>query len=309
MENKYLLSILGSSVDTFYEADSYPEEGDFTHARLLGSCAGGCPLNVAAVVASKGLETKALDMLGKDDDTTPFLLKEMARLDIDSDNVLIKENVCNGKVAIINTGNNRTMFVVDPIRPPYEMDDKIQDLLNNATYIYSLMHMLNRSFKDMEPLLEAKRHGARIILDGSSKYDDSSRIKILYSLCDGLFINENDYERLKEHSPKDPRDILFENEGEFICVTHGSRGSTLYLKNQEIYAEAMKNIEVSDSTGAGDSFAGAFISGLLLGYDYEKTLRLATVNGAYACTNFGGLGGVASIDTLNKFAKEHNYEM
>ena len=31
---KYLLSILGSSVDYFYESDTYPVEGDFSHAVL-----------------------------------------------------------------------------------------------------------------------------------------------------------------------------------------------------------------------------------------------------------------------------------
>lgn len=309
MENNYFLPILGSSVDTFLEATSYPCEGDFTHAKYLGNSAGGCPFNVGAVVASKGVKVKAIDMLGKDDDTTPFLLNEMKRLNMDSEFVEIRENVVNGKVFIVNTGDNRTMFVVDPVRPPYDMNQNIQDLLDNATYIYSLMHMINRSFSTIEPLLEAKKKGAKVVLDGSSKYDDPSRVKILYSLADGMFINENDFERLKENSDGDPRDIIFANGGEFICLTKGSKGATLYLKDREIYEPAMKGVKVLDSTGAGDSFAGGFISGIMMGYGYEKALRLATANGAYACTNFGGLGGVSSIDTLIDFAKEHDYEI
>ena len=153
--DRYLLAILGSSVDSFYEADEYPQEGDFVHARFMGVSAGGCPFNVAAVVSGKGGDTRALDMLGKDDDSTEFLLNECQRLNINTANIQIKEGVSNGKVVIINTGINRSMFVVDPIRPAYEVDDKIQDLLNNATYIYSLMHMINRSLKDIEPLLSA----------------------------------------------------------------------------------------------------------------------------------------------------------
>ena len=123
---KYLLSVFGSSVDYFYESDTYPEEGDYSHARPLGISAGGCPLNVGAVCAAKGRRVIALDMLGKDDDTTDFLLSEMKRLHYETDNVQIKEGVSNGKVLIILTGEKRTMFVINPVRPPYKVDEKMR---------------------------------------------------------------------------------------------------------------------------------------------------------------------------------------
>ena len=305
----YLLSILGSSVDYFYEADSYPEEGDFSHARFSGISAGGCPLNVAAVAAAKGRSVKVLDMLGKDDDTTFFLLSEMKRLKLNTGNIIIRNGVRNGKVLIIITREKRTMFVIDPVRQAYEINEKITKLLNNATYIYSLMHMINRSFDSIEPLIQAKRNGARIIFDGTSKYDDPLRVKMLYELCDGLFINKTDYGRLEAASKDDPKKILFEKGAEFIIITDGAKGSTLYLKDSKIFMPAIKGIAVVDSTGAGDSFAGCFLSCLLSGMDYEKALKYATVNGAYACSIFGSLGGVSSYEQLEDFARRYNYEI
>ena len=306
---KYLLTVLGSSCDYFYDSDTYPAEGDFSHARYKGMMAGGCPLNVGVVCASKRVEVKAIDMLGTDDETTSFLLSELQKFNIDTTDIEIKKDVVNGKVVIILSGDKRTMFVVDPIRPYYLMDEHKQSLLNNATYIYSLMHILNRSFENIDPLLEAKRNGARIILDGSSKYDDPTRVKILYSLCDGLFINDTDYKRLKAHSEDDPKKLIFEKGGEFVVITYGSKGSVLYLKDKEIKRDSMKNIEVIDSTGAGDAFAGAFIGSLLAGFDYDKALYYATINGAYACTVFGASTTGASFEKLDKFAKEHDYDL
>ena len=61
--DKYLLTIPGSSVDSFYESDTYPIEGDFSHARFICNSAGGCPLNVGAVCASKGMKVKTLEIL------------------------------------------------------------------------------------------------------------------------------------------------------------------------------------------------------------------------------------------------------
>lgn len=300
---------MGSYVDHYYEVDKYPQEGDFTHTKFIKYAAGGCPLNVATVVSAKGIDVKALDMLGKSEDTTSFILEELQKYNVDTSNIQIKENVTNGKVLLFLSNDNRTMFLLDPTRPYYVIDDKLQDLLNNAEYIYSLMHMINRSFENIEPLLEAKRHGSKILLDGSSLYDDPSRLNILYSLCDGLFINETSYKRLKEASKDDPKKLLFDKGGEFIVVTNGSKGSTLYLKDKEIYKPSVSNLEVIDSTGAGDSFAGGFISSLMNGYDYELALSYATVNGAYACTEFSGQSGAVSFDILDKFAKEHNYDL
>ncbi len=307
--DKYLLSILGSSVDSFYESDTYPDVGDFSHARYISTAAGGPPLNVGAICAAKGQSVYALDMLGEEDETTPFLLSELKRLHFNTDPVQIAKGVRNGKVLIFLTGDQRTMFVIDPIRPHYEMSEEIQELLNNATYIYSLMHMISRSFASIDPLFQAKKNGARIILDGSSKYDDPSRVKVLYDLADGLFINETCYQRLKENSPGEPKDIILNNGGEFVIVTQGSKGSTLYLKDREIFRPSVPNLEVIDSTGAGDAFAGCFIACLLKQIPYEKALSYATVNGAYACTVLGGLGGLSSFEDLETFAKEHNYEL
>ena len=36
---------------------------------------------------------------------------------------------------------------------------------------------------------------------------------------------------------------------------------------------------------------------------------MASVNGAYACTVFGGQGGIASFDELIRFAREHDYDL
>lgn len=306
---KYLLSIMGSSVDYYLDSDSYPEEGDFSHSRFLGAYAGGCPLNVGAVAASKGIPVKALDMLGNHDETTPFLLDKMKEFKIDTQQIRYNDDVANGKVVIILTGDKRTMHVIDPIRPYYSIDEDLQSLLNHATYLYSLMHMIHRSFADIDPLLEAKRHGAKIILDGSSKYDDPSRVQILYDLADGLFINATDYERLSRVSPKEPAEIILENGGEFVVVTDGANGSLLYLNDRRIHAEAVKNVAVFDSTGAGDAFAGCFLASLLSGHSYEKALKMAAINGAYACTVFGGQGGIASFEQLTRFAKEHDYDL
>ena len=308
MKDNYLLLLLGSSVDIFYQASSYPSEGSYTHAKFIGNFAGGPPLNVGCVAASKSVNVKAIDLLKENDSQTDFLLNHLQKNNIDISNIQFDKDAVNGSVVVITTNENRTMFVVDPVRKPYTIDEKLQDLLNNATYIYGLMHIVNRCFDSLEPLLEAKRHGAKVCLDGSSKYDDPSREEILYKLADGLFINTESYQDLKNISGFDPKEKIFANNGEFVCVTDGANGAKCYTKDFCYQSDALK-VDVIDSTGAGDSFAGAFIASLLKKYDYQKALRLASASGAYCCTKVGGCSAVCSEEELINFAKKHNFDI
>lgn len=303
---KSLLVCLGSSIDEFYNSDTYPQEGDFSHARFEGRAAGGCPLNVGCVCGSKGGNVKALDYLSNEDESSKFLVSELNKYNVDTSNIEYGK-ATNGKVVIINTKDKRTMFVVDPVRPHYVIDDKKQSLLNNSTYIYSLLHMFERSFENYEPLIKAKENGAKIVIDGTSKYDDPKRSEVLLDLADGLFINTTDYGRLCTSVGKDAKDVLLNKGAEFVCITDGSNGSTLYTQDGKYHEASLRLKEVLDSTGAGDAFAGAFLFGRLNDYPYDKCLKLATVSGAYACTRFGGLGGCATVEKLEKFAKDNDY--
>lgn len=304
---KYLLLLHGSSIDEFYETSTWPEVGTYAETKVRSKNAGGPPLNMGCVCASLGGNVKSLDYLSKDSDDSKFIVSVLDSYNIDTTNIQYGEAI-NCKVVIFNTNDKRTMFVVHPKRPYYKIDDKIQNLLNNATYIYSMMHIINRSFENLDALLKAKENGAKIILDASSEFTEEWERNILLTLANGVFINLDDYHHLKAHLNKDPKEILFENGCEFICITDGANGSTCYSKDGEYKQDSIKT-EVIDSTGAGDSFAGGFIYGLLQGYDYKKCLKIATACGSKNCTGQSGQAAAGSYEELKEYALKHGFEL
>ena len=157
-------------------------------------------------------------------------------------------------------------------------------------------------------LKKAKENGAKILLDASSEFTLDWERNIFFTLADGIFINVDDYQHLVDNVDGDPKKMLFNRGCEFICVTDGSNGTVLYTKDEVIKAESCKT-DVIDSTGAGDSFAGGFVYGLLQGYPLEKCLRIASVSGSYACTKFGGQGGCCTIEELYEYANKKGYKI
>lgn len=294
----YLTFIAGSDIDYFYEVEDFLKAGDACNAKKIDTKVGGCILNAASVCSMLGSNVKVLDYLKKEDEGTNKIINSLNNYKIDTSYIKYGKDVVNGSCLIMNKKEEKCIYVLDPSRPYFNEED-VKDLLFNSKYIYTMMNTLKISFKDLSILKEAKKHGAKIIFDGCSQYTKGEE-DILFDLADGLFVNKSSYERLKDKSNKDPIKCLLDKGAMFICITDGSNGSTLYLKNETIFLEA-KKVDVIDSTGAGDSFAGCFLHYLDKNYSYKDCLKYASYAGAYACLNKGGTAAAVNEDTLISF--------
>jgi sugar/nucleoside kinase (ribokinase family) len=309
MAEKRLTLLLGSSVDIFYLIDRYPEEGDFTMGRELETLAGGPPLNVGCVAAAAGAAVAALDSLNPEDSATDIIISTLKRHGVDVSHVVFDPESRDGKVVILSNGDKRTYVVIDPVRKPYAVTPELQELLNTSGYLYSMTQIPDLSFADRETIREARRHGAKMVFDGSARYDTPESASILLDLGDGLFINTTSYGRLAQCLGRDPKEVLLECGYEFICVTDGENGASCYTASGNWTTPAIPLEHVLDGTGAGDAFAGTFLAGRLHGMDFGTCLRRAAAGGAYACTVMGGQGGCCSGEQLTEFAGRYGWEV
>ncbi|MBA4392725.1 MAG: carbohydrate kinase family protein [Desulfobacca sp.] len=72
-----------------------------------------------------------------------------------------------------------------------------------------------------------------------------------------------------------------------IIVTLGEQGSKIFIPDGEITIPAAKPKKVEDPTGAGDSFRGGLISGLIRGKDIEHCARMGSVCASFAVESYG----------------------
>jgi sugar/nucleoside kinase (ribokinase family) len=82
-----------------------------------------------------------------------------------------------------------------------------------------------------------------------------------------------------------------------LCVTRGARGAMMLAGDRLYYSPAV-NVNVVDSTGAGDVFRGAFIVAMLRGDGPDDILRFANAAAAIACTREGALDSVPSLSEV-----------
>ena len=83
-----------------------------------------------------------------------------------------------------------------------------------------------------------------------------------------------------------------------VVQTEGEKGSYTTTAETSFHTPAFK-VDVIDTTGAGDVFHGAYLVGLLHGWELQKTARFATAVSAIQCTTLGGRVGIPTYaDTI-----------
>jgi adenosine kinase len=75
-----------------------------------------------------------------------------------------------------------------------------------------------------------------------------------------------------------------------IIVTSGEQGSVLYTPEGETHIPATKPSKVLDPTGAGDSYRGGLISGLVRGLSLEHSAKLGSVCSSFCVECYGTQG-------------------
>ena len=68
-----------------------------------------------------------------------------------------------------------------------------------------------------------------------------------------------------------------------------------------VFRDALLDVPVADTVGAGDVFHGAYVVGLLRGLSPKEAARLATGVSCIKCTRIGGRAGIPDWDTVQKY--------
>jgi adenosine kinase len=100
-----------------------------------------------------------------------------------------------------------------------------------------------------------------------------------------LICNDYELDLIRKKTGLDLEDLL--QKTATIIVTLGESGSRIYTGKKASDIPAVTPAKVEDPTGAGDSYRGGLISGLVRGMDLEQSARLGSVCASFAVECYG----------------------
>ena len=278
------------NIDLVVQVGEIARPGETIIGQHLQKLPGGKGSNQAAAAAMLGTDVTLVAVVG-DDDFGTFLIESAENNGVDVSLVQRHPQEPTGTAFISVSDSGENSIVVVPGANAC-LTSKIAE-----TTLQSL-----GQFEVMSTCLEiptqtiltsfriAQMRGAKTVLNASPYTTDCLP---LFELTDYLIVNEHEISQIVQVEIDDEtrlRNSLFNLGIRHAIITLGSRGA-MYLNCEDSSQAVLKFptplIQVLDTTGCGDAFAGAFASEIADGRSIKDALTLAVRAGSFAATRFG----------------------
>jgi sulfofructose kinase len=236
------------------------------------------------------------------DDNTRLILDELNREKVNTDNVEIKAGNNPTAFVIINRGRStRTIVYSKKNIPSFGYDDVNTDLLKEAGVLLIDFYYEKASLKAS---MEAKKIGIPVVLDAErvTPLADEILLNTSHVVASKSFALE--YTRCPEGT--DMGAVLDTFASKTVCpyifITLGREGVIgLDRENNKKYSRRAFEVDVFDTTGAGDVFHGAFSLFLSRNYSMDDILLYSSAASAIKCRELGGRKGIPTRKEVDEF--------
>jgi adenosine kinase len=100
-----------------------------------------------------------------------------------------------------------------------------------------------------------------------------------------LIVNEYEFSMIKNKTGLSDGDLL--NLPETTIITRGEQGSTIHTEGQVLSIPVVPADRMAEPTGIGDAYRAGIIKGMLHGYSWETTGRIAALAATYVLEHLG----------------------
>jgi sulfofructose kinase len=144
----------------------------------------------------------------------------------------------------------------------------------------------------------ARAAGVPVVIDAGTLRDG---VRELLPICDYIVASELFAEQISEGgSREEALERIMEYGPRAAVVTQGERGCTALTGSGLIEVPGFE-VDAIDTTGAGDVFHGAFIFGVLRGWDIERICVFSNAVAALKCRRLGGRAGIPDLAETLRF--------
>lgn len=287
------LAVIGSiNMDMTVCAERIPKKGETLLGDNLSYAPGGKGANQAVAMARLGAEVWMFGCVGADGNGE-VLLKNLKEQGVHTEHIQIMENEPTG-LALITVGEkDNTIIVVSGANGKVDISyaEKICSKLDGFDMVI-LQHEIPLATVEFIVNYCAEK-GVKVTLNPAPAAKVSQ--KVIEKLT---YITPNEHEaELIFGKGKDMKTLL-QNYPEKLIVTRGAQGVVVGMKNSEIIQIPAKSVSVVDTTGAGDTFNGAFCVRIAKGDTMREALRFANTAAGISTEKFGAQTGMPTEEEV-----------
>lgn len=294
--------VFGSlNIDYTYEVDHFVAAGETLASDGLNEFVGGKGLNQAVALARAGGEVYHAGCIGKDG---VHLLEYLNNAGVHTEYVHVSEKERTGHAIIQrNKEGDNCILLYSGANKSIEKAyiDEVLTNFNNGDII-----VLQNEINDIPYIIEkAYERGMKIALN-PSPMDETLR-SVDFNKVDYLILNQIEAFQILEINDNEQQnsfeclsDMLLSRYSRLhVVLTMGSKGS-LYKDSDCCCMQKCYKAKVADTTGAGDTFLGYFITMISKNVDIEKAMDTASMAAARAVEKKGAADSIPYLNEITK---------
>lgn len=301
------LVVLGSvNADHVLRVPDFPRPGETLQGRDYQVIPGGKGANQAVAAARLKADTGFIACIG--DDAFGIHIRERFKCDgINTAGVKMQPNCPTGIAMIQVSDSGENTICLSPEANDCLTAERIEPDLARIREARFLLMQLETPLDGIEKAAqEAKAHQTNVILNPAPAraLPDS-----LLSCVDVITPNETEAEVLTgitvtDHaSAQRAADVLHRKGIEIVLITLGAQGVWLSQNGRGQLIPGYK-VDAVDTTAAGDTFNGAFVTGLLEEMSLESAIQFGHAAAALSVTRFGAQTSIPTREEVDVFLSE-----
>ena len=278
-----------NAMDTICVLPRFPVPNTKIHLHDVRVEPGGQVATALVTCARLGLRARYIGSVGTDD----WGKAQLASLSAENLDIHVRQvEGASSQVAIIllekGIGERTILWRRDP-QLIYPVEELRREMIAGSR----ILHLDGcDSAAALQAARWAREAGMPVVIDIDELYNESTHE--LLKLVDYL-IASSDF-------AEDPRELADRYGCAVVGITRGADGAVFLNRGRLIESSAFK-VTVSDTTGAGDVFHGAFIYGLLQQWALEDVIRFAHAVAAMKCMHIGARRGIPTLSQVKEFLK------
>lgn len=275
-----------------------------------GKVAGGAPMNVAMHAHQQGAQSGLISRVGFDE-LGNELMETLNGWGMDL--AFVQKDISHptGTVDVVLDDEGKATYNIHKnVAWDYIQSDIAIARAISVAKFFVFGSLASRNLESRETLKDLVGWSSFPVLDLNLRapFYTPELVGQLLDLAKGMKVNDEEFELLAEWFGLEDVDSmravqLQERFGmDWICVTRGSAGATLYTKDEVIHQTGF-SVDVTDTVGSGDAFLAGFLTCLAKGGTYAESLQTASALGAMVAQYPGATPEIATSQ-LQSFIAE-----
>lgn len=296
-----ILNFGSLNVDKTYKVKQFARAKETIKAWKYEEFCGGKGLNQSIALAKAGAAVVHAGCVGQDGKK---LIETLAEAGVDTNYIRMNDGSSGHAIIQVDESGQNSIIIygganeditkeyIDEVLNDFGADDMV--LLQNE--IINVDYVIKR----------ARQKGLKITFNPSPVSDSLKECEL--ESIDYFILNEVEGEWISKVSSSQPEKMIETLEEKYpqaaFVLTLGEGGSYFFSKEKKVYQKIYK-VPVIDTTGAGDTFTGYFLSEIVKSGSVENALKYAAAAASISVSRHGAAQSIPDKAEVEKFVGEH----